>query len=1006
MTRRISTCLAFVVSSRGRSPWWFDVVVGAILVFAAALARIAILGPASERLAYLTFWPIVLLAAFVGGLPAGLTVVALSAWLVHSAFVPLEDVADWAGLAVFLVAGGFCVGLTELFLRTRAEIFAWEETQSAKAHLAAIVESSIDPILSKGLDGTITSWNSAAARSFGYDAAEILGKPIALLIPPALAAEEAEIVSRLKRGERIKGLETARVAKNGRVVDVSLTISPIRDHDGAISGASTIVRDITAKIQAERDLRASEQRLRLAAETTGVGVWEWNVERNTIIWDAQMFRIYGVTPTPGGVVGYETWAGAVLPEDLPQQEGLLRRHAREGRVNRRQFRIRRRDDGAIRMIEAVETMRANAQGEADCVVGTNLDVSERVQAERALRLSEARLRAAADAARLTYVQFDLENDWVRVAENFGRVTGYAPRTPPQGGALDGARTGLLARVEEPDRPAVFAMFDAIFAGKGGEHRFRVRGDDGVVRWFDSLWRPEHGREGKADRVFATLIDITAAVESQMALEAAKAKADEILASIGDGFCALDAQWRFSYFNRRAETMLGKSCEDVIGRRFFDVFPMVEGTPVHAAYLRVIRDGRPLEFESLSPIMNRWVSFSVYPTRDHGISIYFRDVERRKSAERELIAAKAAAERANVSKSRFLAAASHDLRQPVQTLVLLLALIERQVKENPKAVETARKMTRALGGLNGLLTAILDISRLDAGVVRAAPEAIDLDDLLGRLTAEFGLQAEAKGLRLRVAPTSLHTFADPSLLERALRNLVDNALRYTQEGAVLIGVRRRRGRIRLDVLDTGIGVDEDRRADIFEEFVQVGNPGRDLGRGLGLGLAIVARLAALMGAEIEVDSRVGRGSRFSLYLPRQAAAARTKSVAREVWDAGGRVMIVEDNAILRGSLEGVIQEWGYDTIVAATGDDALERAERAKWRFGAVVSDHRLGAGLTGVELAREMNRRARRVFPTLILTGDTDKQQIAEIMSSGLPMLHKPVAAEALREKLAALLSG
>ena len=302
LTRRISTCLAFVVSSRGRSPWWFDVVVGAILVFAAALARIAILGPASERLAYLTFWPIVLLAAFVGGLPAGLTVVALSAWLVHSAFVPLEDVADWAGLAVFLVAGGFCVGLTELFLRTRAEIFALEETQSAKAHLAAIVESSIDPILSKGLDGTITSWNSAAARSFGYDAAEILGKPIALLIPPALAAEEAEIVSRLKRGERIKGLETARVAKNGRVVDVSLTISPIRDHDGAISGASTIVRDITAKIQAERDLRASEQRLRLAAETTGVGVWEWNVERNTIIWDAQMFRNYGVTPTPGGAI--------------------------------------------------------------------------------------------------------------------------------------------------------------------------------------------------------------------------------------------------------------------------------------------------------------------------------------------------------------------------------------------------------------------------------------------------------------------------------------------------------------------------------------------------------------------------------------------------------------------------------------------------------------------------------------------------------------------------------
>ena len=134
-------------------------------------------------------------------------------------------------------------------------------------------------------------------------------------------------------------------------------------------------------------MRASQQRVQLAAEATGVGVWEWNVEGNFLIWDAQMFRIYGVPPTPDGVVGYDTWSSAVLPEELPQQEELLRRHVREGGVSRREFRIRRRDDNAIRTIEAVETLRYKACGEVECVVGANLDITERKRAERDLRLS-------------------------------------------------------------------------------------------------------------------------------------------------------------------------------------------------------------------------------------------------------------------------------------------------------------------------------------------------------------------------------------------------------------------------------------------------------------------------------------------------------------------------------------------------------------------------------------------------------------------------------------------
>jgi signal transduction histidine kinase len=228
---------------------------------------------------------------------------------------------------------------------------------------------------------------------------------------------------------------------------------------------------------------------------------------------------------------------------------------------------------------------------------------------------------------------------------------------------------------------------------------------------------------------------------------------------------------------------------------------------------------------------------------------------------ELAAARSEAERANRAKSKFLAAASHDLRQPVQSLVLLMALVETQIPANPKARSTLARMQKALDGLNCLLTAILDVSRLDAGV-EANPEPVDLAAMLRRLALEYQPKADKVGLLLRVAAPELWAFADPALLERAIRNLIDNAIRYTRTGGVLLGLRRRNGRVRIDVVDTGIGIPRERRADIFEEFVQISNPGRHLGLGLGLGLAIVARIAKLIARPLKSVPMSG-GDRASL-----------------------------------------------------------------------------------------------------------------------------------------------
>ena len=499
-------------------------------------------------------------------------------------------------------------------------------------------------------------------------------------------------------------------------------------------------------------------------------------------------------------------------------------------------------------------------------------------------------------------------------------------------------------------------------------------------------------------------DITERRRSEVALKAAHDKADEILSSIADGFYALDSDWRFVYFNDRAERHLHKSREDVIGRPLLGVFPQAEHSPVHARFRKAMAERVAVEFEEFSPIFLRWMFYSVYPTREGGISVYFRDISDHKRIESEVAAARIEAERANTAKSKFIAAASHDLRQPVQALVLQMALAEHQVADNPPALETLDRMQTSLKGLNGLLDAILDLSRLDAGF-EAQPEAVDLGVLIRRLANEYKPKADGLGLALRVAHRKLWVKADPVLFERALRNLIENALRYTRTGGVLIGPRRRGERIRIDVVDTGIGVPQQRRKDIFEEFVQINNPGRQPGAGLGLGLAIVARIATLIDATIEMNSKEGKGSRFSLTLP---AAEPARVVVDEdpddLQDRGGRILIVEDNVIVREGLEALLTKWGYDTVAASDGEQAFDLAERDEWRFGCIVTDQRLGAGLTGVETATEILRRSGRALPTLVLTGDTAKENIAEIVASGFELMHKPIASKPLRRTIARMM--
>lgn len=237
----------------------------------------------------------------------------------------------------------------------------------------------------------------------------------------------------------------------------------------------------------------------------------------------------------------------------------------------------------------------------------------------------------------------------------------------------------------------------------------------------------------------------------------------------------------------------------------------------------------------------------------------------KAARDEALDAKAEAERASLARSKFLAAASHDLRQPVQSLLLLIEVMKIRLAGTPME-QVTMQMERALDGLRLLLNSLLDMSKLDAGVVVPAMDEMDLGQLLDRLAEEYRIRAAEKGLGLRVVPTQLHLVSDATLLERLLRNLIENAIRYTPSGRILIGCRRRGEFVRIIVADTGIGIAPEHHEAVFEEFHQVANAARDRAQGLGLGLAIVRRLAGLLGGRIELEAELGSGCRFTVTLP--------------------------------------------------------------------------------------------------------------------------------------------
>jgi len=365
---------------------------------------------------------------------------------------------------------------------------------------------------------------------------------------------------------------------------------------------------------------------------------------------------------------------------------------------------------------------------------------------------------------------------------------------------------------------------------------------------------------------------------------------------------------------------------------------------------------------------------------------------------------AKAEQANAAKSKFLAAASHDLRQPIHAQGLFLEVLDT-TPLNPMQREVVAKLRGAADNCADMLHTLLDYSRIEAGVVEPQVMRFRVQALVSRISEEMAAQAEAKGLVFRSRESTAVVSADASLTELILRNLVTNAIRYTEHGGILVACRRRGAQAWLEVWDTGVGISPTQQEEIFEEFRQLGNPERDHRKGLGLGLAIAQGLARLQGLTLSVQSVPGRGSVFRLTLPLvrqegQSLAATLRPVPPPVrHDLHGlRVLLIDDDRRVRESMAQLLEHWGCRCHCAETLEQAQTLAQQHAPEL--VISDYRLRQHSNGTDAIAAVRRVLGKPVSALLITGDTAPARLREAAESGIPMLHKPVAPAQLWEQL------
>jgi two-component system, sensor histidine kinase len=491
-------------------------------------------------------------------------------------------------------------------------------------------------------------------------------------------------------------------------------------------------------------------------------------------------------------------------------------------------------------------------------------------------------------------------------------------------------------------------------------------------------------------------------------------------SAPDAMVIIDASGAIVFANRQVTSLFGYDTNEIAGQPVEVLLPErfrdrhARHRQGYAENVRVRPMGIGLDLFALRKNGSEFpVEISLSPMTARGevlTAAAIRDVTDRRATEAQLKEAREAADRANQAKSRFLATASHDLRQPLQTLALLNGALRRMIGD-PEPAEVLAQAEHAISAMSRLLNALLDISKLESGAIKPEVTDFTVAAIFTELRTEFAGLAAAKGLRLDVEPCTDCVHSDPSLIEQVLRNLVSNAIKYTRLGCVRLRCLHDGAFVRLEVLDTGIGIPAEALAHIYDEFYQVDVPANSSREGYGLGLSIVQRIMKLLGHKLEVRSELGKGSQFSLKLPRGSqtearahAPNSTERSARQRTNHTRHILLVEDNPGVRTATQLLLVVEGYRVTAAASlAEAARVAAEHPDIEL--LVTDYHLTNAETGVQVIAAVRRQLATDVRTVLITGDTSSAVRALQHDERLRITSKPIDADELLSVLRELLA-
>ncbi len=630
------------------------------------------------------------------------------------------------------------------------------------------------------------------------------------------------------------------------------------------------------------------------------------------------------------------------------------------------------------------------------------NMEQRQSAENSLRESEKRFRIFADNSPFMFSLKDADGNYILVNDQWEKVMGLSNEVVRGNSPKDVLPTDLMAQSMNHDTE-VFETRKVI------EKEEIIRFSDGDRTYLTTKF-PVFNEDEAFEGIGSVTIDITERNQAVHALIESEKRLRLFTDAMPARFSYVDKDRRYRFCNLKYEKHFRRKREDIIGLTVEEL----HGSSSYEQVKPVI--DRALSGETV--FYEQWIDYRVAgrtfvcgsmipdfsPAGEvEGFFTMVQDMTGKKRAEDTMAKAKELAEMASASKSRFLAAASHDLRQPMQALAMFVDVLAGR-SHDVENTEIIEKIQASSKSLQGLLNSLLDISKLEADLVVPSVRRFAIGELTSRLAEEIEPLAQKKKLQLIHVGSDLPVRSDPGLLDRILRNLLTNAVNNTDSGRILFGCRRRGDSLSIEVWDTGPGIPENQKGLIFEEFYQgVSEDGKPRD-GLGLGLTIVDRLIKLLGHRVEVASGVLGGSVFRVSVPiaKSGADKSQKAASAEMFDPlpGALIVGIDDDPAVRDALSLLLDSWGFDSVTASSAKEAMRRLAEEERSPDLIIADYQLNQGEKGSRAIRDIQRRWGEEIPSLLLTGDIEPRRLKEATESGFKVIQKPIQPDKLRAEV------